>query len=180
MSKRKIFFVVLLSILILSTPANAGNVTLNKATNTAKDVIDFFNNVGVHSVAIKDLNKLDTSEITENTGYYEAQLDDSMLFFSIDEQGIVDYAYIEYSSGERFYIIEKDSEPRTIETVKNFIKSKGARSITEKDFNYLRVKKNFEDGIFENQYILMDGTLTLLFRKGESVPFAITLVPTWE
>lgn len=180
MSKRKIFFVVLLSILILSTPANAGNVTFNKSTNTAKDVIDFFNDAGVHSVAIKDLNKLDTSEITENTGYYEAQLEDSMLFFSIDDQNIINYAYVEYLSGERCYIIEKESEPRTIETIKNFIKSKGARSIIESDFNYLNVKKNFEDGIFENKYMLIDGTLTLLFRKDETIPFAITLEPNWN
>ena len=180
MSKRKIFFVVLLSILILSTPANAGNVTFNKSTNIAKDVIDFFNDAGIHSVAIEDLKKLNPSEITENTGYYEAQLDDSMLFFSVNEKDIVNYAYIEYENGERFYILEKESEPRRIETIKNFIKTKGARSITENDFNYLKVKKSFEDRIFENKYILIDGTLTLLFRRDETIPFAITLEPGWN
>lgn len=180
MSKKKILFVVLLSLLLLSTSVNAKNITFNRTANTAENVIEFFNNTDAGNVNIKDLKNLKPVEITENTGYYEARLEDSILFFSIDEQNIINYAYIEYKNGERFYILEKESEPRTIETIKNFIKTKGARSITENDFNYLKVKKIFEDGIFENQYILMDGTLTLLFRKDETVPFAITLVPTWE
>ena len=180
MRNKSVVVSILISLIILSVPLKANNISVNRSNNTAESIINFFNNKGINNVNIEDLAKLKTVEVTENTGYYEVKLQDSMLFFSVNDLGVVNYAYIEYLSGERFYILEKESEPRTIETIKNFIKTKGARSITDNDFNYLRVKKNFEDGIFENQYILMDGTLTLLFRKDETIPFAITLVPTWE